>query len=429
MTQLHRHHPSIIILPILSLLSLAACQPSQVATPSLMPIVNFQTASPTPTVLPEDLRLTPDELSGQDVSIWLPWLDDRADQLSYLVDDFNSTNAYGIHVKITTWGGEMALSDAMADGLTGVPTLPDIFVALPEDAFSLQRAGIELVALDDYLASQDWGLSEDERADRIAPVWQLGEEDGLQYGVPAETLGHFLFYNLTWGLELGFNAPPKTHEDFLLQTCKAERANLEDGVKANNGTGGWLIASDSTSMLAWLTGFGFRIPTQSPYLFNLPETKSTFDYLKSLLVKECAWLGKQTTPYDYFAGRYTLIYSGTLADIAGQRAAFSRTGNTDQWVLIPYPVKSGISTTLVDGMDYFITKSDPVHQLAAWLFLRWMNEQAQQARLSQANGMWPSRSSVTKTLEIENSSDLIYTYIYRAMETIQPVPHAADWAI
>jgi len=420
---------SIFIISSLILLSRAACQPSPVSTPSLMPVVNLQTASPTPTVLPEGLRLTLDELTGQNISIWVPWLDDRADQLSYLVEDFNSTNAYGIRVEITTWGGEMALSDAMADGLTDSSTVPDVFIARPEDAFSFQRAGIELVALDDYLASPDWGLSEDERDDLISPVWQFGEEDGLQYGVPAETLGHFLFYNLTWGLELGFNAPPKTHEDFLLQTCKAERANLGDGTKTNDGTGGWLIASDSSSMLAWLAGFGFQIPTNAPYLFNLPETKSTFDYLKSLLVKECAWLGKQTTPYDYFASRYTLIYSGTQADIAGQRAVFSRTGNTDQWVLIPYPVKSGISTTLVDGTDYFIIKSDPVLQMAAWLFLRWMNEPDQQVRLSQTNGVWPSRSSVTKTLETENSSDLIYTYVYRAMETIQPVPHAADWAI
>lgn len=408
---------------------LVACQVAQKVTPSLMPVVSHQSVSPTPTSLPEELRLIADELKGQNITIWQPWLDERGDQLSYLVEDFNQSNANNIRVDVKSWGGEMALSDALVEDFTGVSPLPDIFIARPEDAFSFQRAGLTLVALDDYLASQDWGLSVEDRADLIEPIWQLGDNNGIQYGIPAEIQAHFLFYNLTWGLELGFTSPPKNQEDFLLQVCKADRANLTDASKANDGTGGWLVANDSASMLAWLTGFGYQIPSQSPYLFNLAETKSTFDYLKSLVVKDCAWLGKQSTAYDYFAERYALVYSGTLADITNQRAAFSRTGSIDQWVLIPYPNKGEGSPTLVDGTNYFIIKSDPVHQMAAWQFLRWLNEPAQQDRLFQLGNALPNRYSVVKTLGAENNLDLIYSYVYQSLDSIQPLPHDADWRI
>ncbi len=73
---------------------------------------------------------------------------------------------------------------------------------------------MELVALDDYLASPDWGLNEEDRADLIEPIWQLGEAGGLQYGVPAEIMGHFLIYNLTWGLGAGFQCSPQEPRGF-----------------------------------------------------------------------------------------------------------------------------------------------------------------------------------------------------------------------
>jgi ABC-type glycerol-3-phosphate transport system substrate-binding protein len=394
-----------------------------------MPVLNLQTASATPTILPEELKVSPQEVNGQTVSIWVPWLDERGDQLSFLVEDFNATNEYDIRLELTAWGGEMALADALTEGLSGATELPDLFVARPEQAFSFQRAGLDLVALDGYLASPDWGLAEQERSDRIDAVWQLGEGAELQLGLPAETNAHFLVYNLTWGLELGFNAPPRDHEDFLLQTCKAERVNLEDATRENDGTGGWLISNDSNSMLSWLSGFGYPIPSQPPYRFNTAETKSTFDYLKSLLVKQCAWLGRQTTPYDYFAGRYALLYSGSLAEISAQREAMSRAGNTDQWVLIPYPSKSGTGMTLVDGTDYFITASTPARQMAAWLFLRWMHAPGQQQRWSLATGSWPGSHSVAAAFETEHSSDLVYSYVFQALEGIQPAPHAAEWNV
>ena len=108
-----------------------------------MPVLNLQTASPTATPLPEGLRLTPEELEGLELELWSPWLDESGDQLGFLVDDFNRTNLYGIQVRLTTWGGDTALLDAVESA----DALPDIFIASPEEAFRLQAAGLPLLAI------------------------------------------------------------------------------------------------------------------------------------------------------------------------------------------------------------------------------------------------------------------------------------------
>ena len=83
-----------------------------------MPAVNIQTATPTATPLPGHLDLSPQDLQDQRLVLWSPWLDDRGDQLSYLVDDFNRTNAYGITIQLVTWGGDMALLDQLSASLS-----------------------------------------------------------------------------------------------------------------------------------------------------------------------------------------------------------------------------------------------------------------------------------------------------------------------
>lgn len=413
---------------VILLILLSACQTATV-TPSAQPAVNIQTATPTATPLPGHLDLSGDDLEGQNLTLWSPWLEDRGEQLSYLVEDFNQTNDYGVTIALVPWGGDMALLDGLTGVLTEPDALPDLFIAAPEEAFSLQAAGLPLIALDEYVANPAWGFSDEEQADLIVPVWQLGQTGGNQYGVPAETNARFLFYNLTWGLELGFNNPPRDHEDFLLQACMAEQANLKDGTRENNGTGGWLVTNDAASMLAWLMAFDFPVPTGAPYVFDLPEVKSGLDYLKNLEIKGCAWLGKASTPYDYLTTRHALLVSGSLEEISQQRAAFSQAGSTDQWLLIPYPRQSGDPRMLLDGSDYFLVSSEPGRQMAAWVFLRWMSDPLQQVRMSQVTGTWPGRQSAVSVLQAEWSADLIYSYVFSAMSSLQPAPHDAGWSI
>jgi ABC-type glycerol-3-phosphate transport system substrate-binding protein len=414
---------------LIILIVLTACQADGQVTPSVMPALDLKTATPKATPLPDHLDLVPEELEGLKLELWSPWLDERGDQLGYLVEDFNQSNAYGINVSLVTWGGNTALLDGLDTAMGDPESLPDLYIAPPEEAFRMQQAGLALQSLDDYLVSPDWGLSEEDQADLIEPVWQLGQSGGSHYGVPAETDAQFLFYNLTWGLELGFNGPPRDREEFLLQSCKAEQANLKDGDRENNGTGGWLVTNNSTSMLAWLSAFDYPIATVAPYTFNLPETKSALDYLKNLVVKNCAWLGKASTPYEYFTTRYALMVSGSLEEVNQQQAAFSRAGSTDQWVLIPYPRQSGDPIMILDGSSYFQVQSDPAHQMAAWVFLRWMNDPVQQMRMQQVSGAWPNRQSVAGAMEAEMSSDLVYSYVFGAMKNIQPQPHDAEWSI
>jgi ABC-type glycerol-3-phosphate transport system substrate-binding protein len=417
--------PGVFLISGLLFAALVACQSGSTATPSLMPVVNLQTASPTATPLPEDQRVDPAELDGLELDLWAPWLDERGDQLGYLVDDFNQTNEYGIRIHLTIRGGDTALLDA----LSTADALPDVFIAPPEEAFRLMEDGLPLLRLEDYITNPQWGLTGEESSDRIDAAWKLGQSGGVQYGIPAAMDARYLFYNITWGLQLGFNSPPETRADFLLQSCKAQKASLEDGIQENNGTGGWLVATDSSNLLAWLAASDLQLAAGEPYTFDLPETRSVFDYLKNLAVRNCAWLGKADTPYDYFAERYALMVSGSLSEITDQQAAFSRTGSTDQWVLIPYPSQSGASSTLVTTESYFIVPAGADRQMAAWVFLHWMDEPSQQVRMMQAAAGWPSRQTAADAYAMGLEGDLVYSYVVTTMDNLNPAPHEAGWSI
>jgi ABC-type glycerol-3-phosphate transport system substrate-binding protein len=214
-------------------------------------------------------------------------------------------------------------------------------------------------------------------------------------GLPALGSVQVLFYNQTWAQALGFSQPPATTEEFRQQACKAALANRQDATVENDGTGGWLVNSDGMTMLEWIAAFGGNIaPTPGDsYTFNTPETTAAFTFLKDLVSRGCAWLGLNPLPYDYFAGRQTLFYSGSLEDIPPQTAASTQAASKDTWTVIPMPGSAGRPAVITYGQTYDILASSRPRQLAAWLFVRWMDAPEQQSQLVRAAGTYPLRTS------------------------------------
>jgi ABC-type glycerol-3-phosphate transport system substrate-binding protein len=398
---------------------LAACQPAPLPpgpAPSqtlTFKTIQARTSTPLPSLLPS---LTPTsvilsqtslaDLNGIHLQFWHPFLDQTADQLQALAASFNQQNTWGIQVDVRSLGGPSELSRQVVAAMAGSNAsgageaqLPDVVIANPEQALSWQAVSPVLVDLTDYISDPVVGLTSQDLADFSPPFWNLGLSDGRQVGLPALGTVQVLFYNQTWAKELGFSQPPATTEEFRQQACKAALANRQDSSIENDGTGGWLVNSNSMTMLEWMAAFGAKIDPASDdsYTFNTPETSAAFTFLKDLVSSNCAWLGLNPQPYDYFASRHALFYSGSLEDILPQEAAST---GSDAWTVIPMPGNAGRPAVTLYGQTYNILASSKARQLAAWLFVRWMDSPNQQAQLVRVTGTYPLRGSELGLLSV-----------------------------
>ncbi len=77
-------------------------------------------------------------------------------------------------------------------------------------------------------------------------------------------------------------------------------------------------------------------------------------YLYDLFLENCAWIGRQQHPYQYFANRQALTYSGKMEDILIQERVNELNNSNDQWTVLPYPSKIDKPVLLIDGDSYAI---------------------------------------------------------------------------
>jgi ABC-type glycerol-3-phosphate transport system substrate-binding protein len=169
---------------------------------------------------------------------------------------------------------------------------------------------------------------------------------------------------------------------------------------STNGTGGMWINNSPNSVISWYSAFGGVIPDGSGVArFNDQAAVESFTYIKELFDLSCAWIGRQPTPYDYFATRYTLVYPGNLEDMDLQANAFVKAGSQDEWILIPYPTLDGNGSYLVDGSTLLISVAKPETQLASWLFVRWLSSSPAQQVFSNTSLYWPLQLSSVMTMD------------------------------
>jgi len=150
-----------------------------------------------------------------------------------------------------------------------------------------------------------------------------------------------------------------------------------------------------------LRAFGLRDefdPAGGGWHFNQPTALEAWAFLRDLVDEGCAWVGREPTPYDYFAQRRALFYSGEVLDLMAQREAMQRNHSQDVWTVRPYPGKNK-PLVLVSSLSYGILRSTPEQELATWLFIRWLQAPQPQAALVRAGGGYPMGPSTLAYLE------------------------------
>jgi multiple sugar transport system substrate-binding protein len=390
---------------LLTLLLLASCAPAEPAVdetpintvaPTSMPTRTAsptQAFTPTPTEQPS-LGIDAEDLTGIVLRFAHPWIGETAETLENLAMEFSLSNPWDIWVEVYSYGGETALIEALQDqldqgempGLVAAP--PYLLTALTGDYVSAD--------LSRYFYDAEWGLTPEERED-IPPVFlEPFTLDDRIIAMPFAPQATVLFYNTTWGKELGFSEPPSSLSTFRTQSCDATFNNWQDDTK-QGGTGGWVINLDPAVLASWYSAFEGSLPNADVPSFNNPSGQDAFGYLWDIKSQGCIWFALQPDPYFYFADRLALLFAGRLDQVPVLMNWMEAVGGEDEWELIGFPGPAG-EVILVDSPGLMISADTPEQELAAWLFTQYLLEPKSQAKLVQAQFSLPVRSSTMALL-------------------------------
>jgi ABC-type glycerol-3-phosphate transport system substrate-binding protein len=176
--------------------------------------------------------------------------------------------------------------------------------------------------------------------------------------------------------------------------------------------------------------FGGEITSQEApgYQFNTTETRQAFEYLKGLQNSGCAWSDAAADPLSEFANRNTLFIVGSLFDIPAQQEAFRQAGNTDEWVVLPFP-SSNQPAVDTYGPALLITRSNPAKQLAAWLVLEWLVYPPNQAEWVKALGAYPTRLSSMSYLAEAPVNNPQWKQALELLPDAHGEPSLASWIV
>ena len=413
---------------LLAALILSACSPaSPTPTPTLTLATASETPAPTPTAA-ASIKVDPAALSGVNLQVWHAFAGSAYDVFTSQVAQFNAVNEWGIVVIQAGYGDHPTLFEAVNEAIESGAT-PDLVAALPEQTLAWE-ASAAVVDLGPYIGDPVWGAGSDFNADLSSdfqPVFLAQDNlDGKQLGVPAQRSARFLFYNKTWGGELGFDNPPATANEFRQQACAANASFRSDASPQDDGYGGWIVDTHWQTTYSWLLAFGGGLVDGKEYGFRTDPNLEALQFLKGLYDDNCAWLSTEATPFDSFARRSALFISGDLAEVPLANESMSRLNNADEWTLLPFPGSSG-NVLVSYGPSYSLLKSTPEKQLAAWLFTRWILSPENQAQWVEASGLFPLRNSVVDMVGQYRASAPQWESAIGDLSLAQGVPQLASW--
>lgn len=382
----------------------------------------------TPTVTPTPAWLVPEaELSRVRLLVLHPWVGESGQALDQLAAEFNAANTWGIQVMLESTGSTALLYDRVEQGLAGEGERPHLAVASPEQAFSWDELSGQVADLQPFLQDGAYGLE-----DPAGEIFLAGlQADGRLLGLPLLAGTRALFYNQTWGGELGFAAPPATLDEFREQACAASVHNLADGDLDNDGTGGWYADADALTVLSWMRGFRQQDPggsTGLEYGFDTPEAEDALTFLREMVDDSCAWIGRQPTAYEYFANRYALFYSGSLPETLVQARTMQRLGSEDVWTVIPFPGEDG-PVALLDQTALVVFEGSPAETLSAWLFARWLAAPERQAALAEASALAPVSAAALAKMAGFRSHNAQWSAGADLLSFAQNPPSRGSWRV
>jgi multiple sugar transport system substrate-binding protein/sn-glycerol 3-phosphate transport system substrate-binding protein len=384
--------------------------------------VTTKTPKPVPTTgTATRLGVSNEALKGIEVKVWHPWYGVESSVFDTLVKDFNEKNEWGIKVIAES---QVNFTNLYENTNASLPTTnkPDMVIALPEHALEWDTNGV-IADLTPYVQDPLYGI---DSSDIPNVFWNQDHLNGKRLGIPAQRTARFLLWNETWAGEIGFKSPPDTPDDFEMQSCGAQQAMRKDAVPQNDFMGGWYVDTEPITAYAWLLAFEGGVLDGSSYRFLTPHNIDAFRFLRELSEATCSWQVAGTDPFKAFANREAMFISASLEDLPDVARAFASAKSTDDWKVISFP-GANEDALVVYGSSYVILKSTAQEQLAAWLFINWLLENEQDARLVEATHLFPIRTSSVALLGDYEKTHPQWAQAIQLLPQGEIQPQLASW--
>ncbi|HPL82615.1 MAG TPA: extracellular solute-binding protein, partial [Anaerolineaceae bacterium] len=187
-----------------------------------------------------------------DIVFWHNHSGDRELVLNKIVDDFNKTNEYGITVHAEVAGRYSEIYTKMMTVLN-TPDVPDIVVGYQNQVAMYQLADA-IFDMNTIINDPTFGLSKADQKDYMEAffaqdVYSL--YDNQRLGIPPNRSMEVMYYNLSWLKEMGYDAAPKTPEEFKEMACKAVNQPFSKGTGDAEPIG-MAMRYDASNMASWV---------------------------------------------------------------------------------------------------------------------------------------------------------------------------------
>ena len=335
--------------------------------------------------------------SGQQITYWHNYTDQREDVFNQIVKDFNSSNEYNITVTASNQGDYGDIFQKMLP-LLNTDAAPDVVVAYQNQAATYQLAD-SLVDMTPLVQSSKWGLSQQDLNDFFPSFLEqdvFPTFDGARLGFPPNRSMEMLYYNTDWLKELGFDGPPQTPDEFRTVTCAASKNPYSGATGGGNSTGYELDVADASHVAAWTFAFGGNIYDNqtNQFTYDGPATTQAMTFLQGLIDDGCISVvteqyGDQT---DFGAGR-TLFTTGSTSGLPFYTSAVDE-GAKFAWSVGALPHTTANPVQDVYGSSVSMPKHTPEREVAAWEFLKYFTSPDVQANWARTTGYFPVRQSV-----------------------------------
>ncbi|MGF1506086.1 MAG: extracellular solute-binding protein [Anaerolineae bacterium] len=324
------------------------------------------------------------------MTFWHNFLYENQDAMDAIIEAFNEENPYGVMVVGRFMGGTDDIDAAYRSALGG-GEVPDIILSYScADLYLLDGA----TDIEPLLRSPTWGIERDAYYAGLLNTDVSEFLGGVRLGFPAGRSAEVMMVNLDWLAELWetnlitFDGPPQTTDQFREMACAAAQQPFSGAISAQEPLG-YQVNTNASTFAAWVFAFGGTIFDGEQFTFDAPEAIEAATFLRDLVRDGCAGpVLSRFGDQDRFGAGTTLATTGT--SFGGQfyeRAV--RNGAAHTWAQFPLPHITGNPVLNVYGPSLTVTAPTPEREVAAWLFIRYLGEPAQQAQWSAASGYYP----------------------------------------
>jgi len=391
---------ALLSLTVVLSMVLGACKPAATPTPTPKPTARPTATAVPATPTPELDAISQIDPSGQEVVFWHVSTKIHEEVLLKLIDEFNSTNEWGITVK-PEYGGYYG--DLMQKNLAAIAagTPPDLSIGYANQVAAYAEAGA-IEPLDDYIASQKYGLSEADLEDIFPSFLETDRNPAFgnkMLSFPPSRSMEVMYYNIDWLKKLGYDKPPETWDEFKEMCIKATDPEA--------GTAGYALAVSASTFCGWVWSRGGDILSADgkTAIFNGPEGVEALTFLKELVDGGYAYqIAERYGDQTDFANQKALFTFGSTAGLPYYAKAIKdeNTGEPRfEWSVAPFPHSTPDPVVDIYGPSICVFKTTPEKQLASWLFIRWFTQRENNVKWAEVANYFPIRKSAVESEEMQ----------------------------